>query len=72
MAALGGGSSSGSSFDPPIQVRRAQVQAMIDCCQRAGLAARQAQMLSLSAARAFEIEGMTLDACKENLQSLLR
>ena len=72
MAALGGGSSSGSSFEPPIQVRRSQVQAIIDCCQRAGLAARQAQMLSLSAERAFESEGMALDACKENLQSLLR
>ena len=47
-----------------VTVRRAQLQSIVDACTRAGLAARQAQLLSESAARAFGSEAAALDSCR--------
>ena len=70
LAALG--TSGNFRGEQTIELRMSQLQAIIDSAQRAGHAARQAQILSQSAARAFEAEAQTLDACRDYLQSLQR
>ena len=55
-----------------VTVRRAQLQSIVDACTRAGLAARQAQLLSESAARAFGSEAAAVDSCRDQLQGFLR
>ena len=70
MPSLTGAFPGGS--DDTISFRRSQLQAIVDCCSRASHAAKQAEMLSQSAARAFASEAASLDRCKEFLQRELQ
>lgn len=55
-----------------VQVRRSVVQGFKDSLGRASHALRQAETVAMGAARAFHDEAAALDACKEEVDRLLR
>ena len=65
-----------STFGPPrgdnISVRRSELALVYDSICRAATAARQAQRISASAARAFGDEAAALDEARTTLDELLQ
>ena len=72
MPSLAGPSMMPSLAGDSVTLQRSQLQSMVDCCTRASHAARQAELLSASAARAFASESACLERCREFLQSQLQ
>lgn len=64
-------SSTRASATGSMPIRVVQLQEAIDAVSRAATAAKQAQRISASAARAFADEAAALDSCKTTLEAVL-
>ena len=72
MALRLGGKAIGATADPTtIKIRPVQLQQAVDAVNRASTAAKQAQRLCATAARAFGDEAIALDECKNTLEAAL-
>ena len=66
-----GSSARGSSGSGVVTVRRAELQMAVDSMARAATAAKQAQRISTTAARAFGDEAAAFEECRVKLELLL-
>ena len=64
-----GASAASAASNTVVSLRKGQLQQAIDCVARAATAAKQAQRLAASAARAFADEALALESCKASLEN---